>query len=435
MSFGPDRRQARGWLIPARLALVIGLLGLCSPSSAEEGGIVEVEADGLSMEDARRNAVRAALQESVEQLVVVDREMDQGEMVRDRILSTVNGFVRNFELVEVLRRQPDLLIRARVQIATSDIRNYVDYLVPSRESGFDGESVFGELERRRMQAESLRSIFHHLLRGIPLRRFLVDVQELSPADPQRTSFYHRLPPAQDAVDVIFEGGMDPDVGQSLHAFLGSIEGAVEWRCNTPGRPVTLDWHSGSLSPAWHQCADQPESFRERFTSCSTDDGQDSLRCTSVDPELADGEPLARPLHQFSSSRNRGYFIYSFLDSQGRSTHEQRKCYLLAVDPDRVPAAEAALFRGVAYPMKGDDPHLWQVTSTPFALAAHHVLSDERRVPYFARIPVSRVDLPRTESLRIGLALRRSDGLFVASMADEGKPFDTLCKEFLSGAEH
>lgn len=418
--------------MPAVL-LTVSAIFLGSALAGQEEVSVDVEVEGASIDEARGNAVRAALTSAVEQLVLVDREVGDGELVRDRILTTANGFVRRFELLEVLEREPEVRIRARVEIAESDIRNFVDYLDDAADSGLDGQSVFGELERRRIQAISLRSIFHHLLRGIPLRRFLVEVQQLRPADERLTSFYHRLPPAGDALDVVFDGGMDPAVGRAFHAFLGSLEGATQWECDAPERPVTLDWHAGSLSPAWHQCADQTASFRERFTSCSSNDGQDSLDCTSVDPRLADGEPLARPLHRFSSSRNRGYFIYSFLDALGRTTHERRKCHLLAPDPNSLPAGEGDLFRGVVYPMKDGDPHVWQVTSPPFALAAHHVFSDERRASYFARIPVSGVDLPRTESLRIGLVLRRDDGLFVASLADDGLHFDALCEQFLLGA--
>src|SRR5690625_7089439 len=47
----------------------------------------ELEAVGANINEARQNAVRAALQQSMEQLVVVDRTTADGALVRDRVLS------------------------------------------------------------------------------------------------------------------------------------------------------------------------------------------------------------------------------------------------------------------------------------------------------------------------------------------------------------
>src|SRR5690625_7279488 len=67
----------------------------------------ELEAVCATINEACQNAVRAALQQSMEQLVVVDRTTADGALVRDRVLSTVNGFVRSFKLLEVVQTAPE----------------------------------------------------------------------------------------------------------------------------------------------------------------------------------------------------------------------------------------------------------------------------------------------------------------------------------------
>src|SRR5690625_1658783 len=106
----------------------------------------ELEAVGANINEARQNAVRAALQQSMEQLVVVDRTTADGALVRDRVLSTVNGFVRSFKLLEVVQTAPETVIRAQVVVSEADIANFIDYLDPAGGSRVDGESVFAEIE-------------------------------------------------------------------------------------------------------------------------------------------------------------------------------------------------------------------------------------------------------------------------------------------------
>lgn len=415
-----------------RKALLAGVLIVSQGAVSATPPIetVVVEADGATINEARGEAVRAALLKSLEQLVLTDRLVENGRFVRERLLATANGYVRGFETLDIQRLETGVLIEAEVTVASTDIANYIDYLSDGQSSAIDGESVFGELQRRQMQAVSLRNIFRHLLRGIPLRRFDVDVLSLVTADPDLVSKFHAIPLAEQSLDVIFEGAMNPDVGASLRAFLGSLDAARDWSCSDPRRPVTLDWHDGSISPAWTQCSDLPGSFRQYFSACTTDNNQQTLNCTSVDPNFADGKTMASKRHRFVSSRNRGNFIYAFLDSAGRPTARGASCRLLSVEAN-APRSPQVPFSGVVYPMRDGAPHLWETTPPPFALASHHAISDETPRRFFARIPVADVNLTATETLRIGLVWRRSDGLFVSSLASEALRFNALCEQLLS----
>lgn len=266
------------WTRAVVRAAVGALIFLPGPVSGEDIHFVEVEATGASLEDARRNAVRAALQETMDQLVLAERAVEDGRLVKDRLLSTVNGFIREFEILETVEGELEYRVRARVGVSNADIENYVDYLDPSGPSGVDGESVFQEIDRRKLEAASLRRILRHLVRGVPLYRFSVAVDEVVPSDAALRSPYHALPKAEDAVDVRFTSRLQEDVGRSLHVFLESLESAQTWTCRSPGNPVVLNWHHGSMASAWHECGERNGSFFDHFSACSSGDAGQPLSC-------------------------------------------------------------------------------------------------------------------------------------------------------------
>jgi len=418
--------------MPALLLLLFGAFSILpAQGQRETERVVEVEASGASMEEARRNAVRAALQMTLEQLVLADRKIENGQLVRERLLSTVNGFIQGFEVIQLLEREPEYLIRARVTVAKADIENYVDYLGASKRSGIDGESIFGEIARRKMQASSLRRILRRLVKGVPLYRFSVNVDEISPADPTLRSPYHQLPGAQDAVDAGFSVQLQEGLGRSLHAFAGSLEGVREWVCSSPRYPIHLDWHDGSFTSAWHQCAEPEGDFRNRFSVCSTEGGQDAISCTTVQAAFSDGEPMYSPRHAFATPRNFELFLYAFTDQAGRSTHSGSECGLLTGRPDYSPPDAPRNAMGMVYPLKEGDIHLWQTTSTPFAVTRYHAMADTEPRWFFARIPVHDVDLQRTSFLEIGLVYLKPNGRLVTSLDDNDKTFAQACNDLLS----
>jgi len=415
-------------------AAVGALIFLPGAVSGEDIHVVDVEATGASLEGARRNAVRAALQETMDQLVLAERAVEDGRLVKDRLLSTVNGFVREFEILETVEGELEYRVRARVGVSNADIENYVDYLDPSGPSGVDGESVFQEIDRRKLEAASLRRILRHLVRGVPLYRFSVAVDEVAPSDSALRSPYHALPKAEDSVDVRFTSRLQEDVGRSLHVFLESLESAQNWTCRSPGNPVVLNWHHGSMASAWHECGERNGSFFDHFSACSSGDAGQPLSCTTVRPGLSDGEPLYRPPHTFATPRNFGIFIYAFLDEAGRSTHEGAACGVLSGRPDYAPPGVSAAHMGRVYPLKGDEIHLWQTTSARFAAARFHMFADHQERRFFARIPVADTDLGATRTLKIGQVYLKPDGSVVTSLEEPGKRFREACAEFLGSSD-
>jgi hypothetical protein len=63
--------------------------------------MVEVTGVGANLREARMDAIRVALQRTMQQLVVVDRLIKDDKVVIDKIYSTLNGYIENFKELEV----------------------------------------------------------------------------------------------------------------------------------------------------------------------------------------------------------------------------------------------------------------------------------------------------------------------------------------------
>lgn len=167
-------------------------LGLASTNSettlfeANQGGSsgnsvtkseVIVEASGATLSDARDEAIRTALLSTVEQLIITDRLVKNGEIVQDDILATQNGFVAGFEVLEQYESDlGEVVIRAKVRIAQDTIVNFVA-LRHGDSSSIDGASMFAELRRSSENRRVLGDMLDRFLKGYPWDVVSLDLLE------------------------------------------------------------------------------------------------------------------------------------------------------------------------------------------------------------------------------------------------------------------
>jgi len=117
-------------------AVLVGFFSLCCPALAEaqqeiqDSVIVEVVGIGPTRWSAQSNAARIALQQTMQQLVLADRVVSDSEVLKDDVISTLNGFVRRIEVVDERRVEGDFELRCRVVVSPSAVTNYI-----SRASG------------------------------------------------------------------------------------------------------------------------------------------------------------------------------------------------------------------------------------------------------------------------------------------------------------
>lgn len=152
-----------------------------SSDSGNTEAEVIVRASGVDFRTAREEAVRTALQSVVEQLVISDRLIDNGEVVRDEVLSTQNGFITGFEVLEQRRTEfGEVEIQARVGISRDTILNYAG-LRGFASSEVDGSALFAEVNRRADQTAVFRQMLGRFLAGYPWDVLSVELDSIAPA--------------------------------------------------------------------------------------------------------------------------------------------------------------------------------------------------------------------------------------------------------------
>jgi hypothetical protein len=152
--------------------LFVGIFIIPSGSKAETVTHT-FEGSGETLFEAKQDAIRQALQASLEQLIVVDRAISDTKVIRDKVISTMNGYVEKFVLLDVQQNNAGFRIRADIGVSESLIQNFVGTTTGS-DSTFDGGALFAEQNRREAQEsiEQLRLqtnglILDRLFRGYP----------------------------------------------------------------------------------------------------------------------------------------------------------------------------------------------------------------------------------------------------------------------------
>lgn len=170
-----------GMVTPSWGEVLSSLGDVVSTSASEEGDVeVVVDASGETMQAAREEAVRTALQSTVSQLVITDRLVENSEVVRNDIFATQNGFVTGFEVLERDRSEyGEHEIRARVRVSEDTILNYVA-LQEGSESSVDGESLFAEVRRSSRQREVLNEMIDRFVQGYPWEVISLDLTAIEP---------------------------------------------------------------------------------------------------------------------------------------------------------------------------------------------------------------------------------------------------------------
>jgi hypothetical protein len=183
-------------LIAARL-LVFALIAHAAaiPASAQDGEqpnfrnntVVRVKGYGATESEARQDAVRAALQQTMQQLIVTDRVINDDQIVRDKIMSTMNGYVENFTPIGSGQVNGGAFVEADVTVSPSRITNFIASGA-STTTGVDGSSLFAESRREMDQQRSKGAIFDKLLDGFPGSVMKASVVSIAPDDKKAGDF-------------------------------------------------------------------------------------------------------------------------------------------------------------------------------------------------------------------------------------------------------
>lgn len=170
--------------VTGTIFLAIALLGHANAAEpalqAEQVVTVDVTGYGVSVQQAREDAIRKAMQAALPQVILADRRISMDEVVEDSVLSTMRGFISRFEELEIERVDGETRLHSRVEVATQGIASFLGG--DSSASSVDGKSIFAEAERIAAQQEALTAIFIRALRGFPSHAFDTRVEGFQPIE-------------------------------------------------------------------------------------------------------------------------------------------------------------------------------------------------------------------------------------------------------------
>lgn len=167
------------------------------PARAASDLTVTVTGTGASVDEARTDAVRQALQQTIRQLVVVDRVVSNDRLLRDDVMSTMNGYVERFRQTKLDKTATGFSVEAEITVSASRIENFIG--IPAGGAApLEGASLLAESGRQVAQRKARGEIFDRLFRDFPSETSDVKVLAIAPStlDPNSlvVSFSHALKP-------------------------------------------------------------------------------------------------------------------------------------------------------------------------------------------------------------------------------------------------
>lgn len=133
-------------LLMSMLTLLLFISDMARGDTARSITVVS-DGDGSTVEEAKGEAVRRALQQAFKQLIVVDRVVSGDKLLRDRVLSTSNGYVEKYEELSSSRDGDGFRVEARITLSASRIEHFLG-IVESGGGQMDGSLFGAEIARR-----------------------------------------------------------------------------------------------------------------------------------------------------------------------------------------------------------------------------------------------------------------------------------------------
>lgn len=169
------------------LPILIMLLGIItimlSPLNAyaqKANKVVTVVGFGSTPNEARNDAVRQALQETMQQLIVVDRAIKDDQIIRDKIMSTMNGYIEDFKELSTKKEGQQIAVKAVVTVSSSRIENFIGTSIGGGGS-VSGAALFADTQREIAQRKARGEIFDRLFRGFPSEVMETKLLKISPS--------------------------------------------------------------------------------------------------------------------------------------------------------------------------------------------------------------------------------------------------------------
>ena len=173
------------------LATVI-IVPVTRQGAAQDAGqrkTVTVTGRGATPAEAHNDAVRQALQQTVQQLVFADRTVENQKLVRDRIMSTMNGYVDSYRIVRKDFNSVNGIFAQEEEIVVSltRIENFLGISLGAS-AELKGGILNTDAMREITQRDARGMIFDRLLTGLPASALEISFGSPTPDQRDPTQF-------------------------------------------------------------------------------------------------------------------------------------------------------------------------------------------------------------------------------------------------------
>lgn len=169
-------------LVPSPLGVILTVgKWIYDSSSRQEVYYIEVAGDGSSVDQARNNGFRLAVEQALGTLISSETEVQNGKIVRDEIISYASGYVDRFEIINQQKTQKGFRVGMRVWVKKSALSDRL--LNRSEKSGdVDGARASVQLQTLNQERATGDRLLQQVLNDFPKRAFDI---ELAPTDINR----------------------------------------------------------------------------------------------------------------------------------------------------------------------------------------------------------------------------------------------------------
>jgi len=166
-------------LIPSPLGVVL-MVGkwIYDSATRQEVYYIEVAGDGNTVQQARMNGFRLAVEQAIGTLISSETEVENGRITRDEIISYAAGFVDKFEVIGQETTAQGVRVSMRVWVKKSALSDRL--LNRSEQSGqVDGARASVQLQTLNQERATGDALLQQVLNDFPKRAFDI---ELKPTD-------------------------------------------------------------------------------------------------------------------------------------------------------------------------------------------------------------------------------------------------------------
>lgn len=157
---------------PLGVVLTVGKW-IYDSSSRQEVYYIEVAGDGPSVDQARNNGFRLAVEQALGTLISSETEVRNGKITRDEIISYASGYVDRFEIISQQKTQTGFRVGMRVWVKKSALS---DRLLNRTEKSnqVDGPRASVRLETLNKERETGDRLLQQVLNDFPKRAFDIE---------------------------------------------------------------------------------------------------------------------------------------------------------------------------------------------------------------------------------------------------------------------